>query len=168
MAPGPAPAIRPDWHGPARNRHERTVPNDDPFPTLAVNCIDYGKTIASFADFAAMTRRGRKVAPHTQGANEACLGITGCMQWPVPLAKPPHRDRVRGAPPSLLVSLTHDPSTPYVGAPDPASDSPRRAAHARGRRPHLLVARVAQPPQRRPSRTNHHTREAPPNTVFGS
>jgi pimeloyl-ACP methyl ester carboxylesterase len=93
-----------------------TAPNDDPFPTLAVNCIDYPKNIASFADFAAMTRRARRLAPHTQGANEAWIGITGCMRWPVPLANPPHRARVRGAPPILLVSSTHDPSTPYVGA----------------------------------------------------
>ena len=96
--------------------HLATVPNDDPFPTLAVNCVDYPKNIASFADFATMTRRGRALAPHTQGANEAWIGITGCMQWPVPLANPPHRARVRGAPPILLVSSTHDPSTPYVGA----------------------------------------------------
>jgi pimeloyl-ACP methyl ester carboxylesterase len=96
--------------------HLATVPNDDPFPTLGVNCVDYPKNIASFADFAAMTRRGRRLAPHTQGANEAWIGITGCMRWPVPLANPPHRARVRGAPPILLVSSTHDPSTPYVGA----------------------------------------------------
>jgi pimeloyl-ACP methyl ester carboxylesterase len=96
--------------------HLATTPKDDPFPGLAVNCVDYPRTVTTYGDFAAMTRRGRAIAPHTQGASEAWLGVTGCMGWPVPPVNPPHRPRIRGAPPILLVSATHDPSTSYVWA----------------------------------------------------
>jgi pimeloyl-ACP methyl ester carboxylesterase len=96
--------------------HLATSPRDDPFPGLAVNCVDYPRTITTYEDFAAIARRGRAIAPHTQGASEAWLGVTGCMRWPVPLANPPHRPKIRGAPPILLVSAMHDPSTSYVWA----------------------------------------------------
>ena len=100
----------------AFSSHLATAPRDDPFAGLAINCVDYPRTITTFEDFAAMTQRGRAIAPHTQGASEAWLGVTGCMRWPVPLANPPHRPQIRGAPPILLVSATHDPSTSYVWA----------------------------------------------------
>jgi pimeloyl-ACP methyl ester carboxylesterase len=96
--------------------HLATTPKDDPFPGLAVNCVDYPRTVTTYRDFAALARRGRAIAPHTQGASEAWLGVTGCMRWPVPLANPPHRPVIRGAPPILLVSARHDPSTSYVWA----------------------------------------------------
>jgi len=38
------------------------------------------------------------------------------MDWPVPVANPPHLADVRGAPPILLVNATHDPSTAYEWA----------------------------------------------------
>jgi pimeloyl-ACP methyl ester carboxylesterase len=96
--------------------HLATTPTDDPFPGLAVNCVDYRRTVTTYSDFAALTRRGLAIAPHTQGASEAWLGVTGCLRWPVPLANPPHRPEIRGAPPILLVSARHDPSTSYVWA----------------------------------------------------
>jgi pimeloyl-ACP methyl ester carboxylesterase len=100
----------------AFSSHLATVSQDDPFPGLAVNCVDYPRTVKTYEDFAAMTRRGRAIAPHTQGASEAWLGVTGCLRWPVPVANPPHRAAIRGAPPILLVSASHDPSTSYVWA----------------------------------------------------
>lgn len=100
----------------AFSSHLATTPQSDPLPGLAVNCIDCPRNVKTYEDFAAMTRRGRAIAPHTQGAGEAWLGITGCLRWPVPLANPPHRAAIRGAPPILLVSATHDPSTSYVWA----------------------------------------------------
>jgi pimeloyl-ACP methyl ester carboxylesterase len=72
--------------------------------------------VTGYDDFVAMTLLGRAIAPHTQGASEAWLGILGCMRWPAPLANPPHEVAVRGAPPILLVASTHDPSTSYAWA----------------------------------------------------
>jgi pimeloyl-ACP methyl ester carboxylesterase len=115
---GYAAALAQAEHGDASafSSHLATTPQSDPLPGLAVNCIDYPRTVTTYEDFAAMTRRGRTIAPHTQGAGEAWLGITGCLRWPVPLANPPHRAAIRGAPPILLVSASHDPSTSYVWA----------------------------------------------------
>jgi pimeloyl-ACP methyl ester carboxylesterase len=89
---------------------------DDPFPGLAINCSDYPRDVLSYEDFQAKALLGRVLAPHTQGASEAWLGILGCIRWPTPLANPPHTVTVRGAPPILVVASTHDPSTPYVWA----------------------------------------------------
>lgn len=83
---------------------------------LAINCIDYPREVSTFDEFAAKTLMGRVLAPHTQGASEAWLGILGCIRWPVPLARPQHTVTVRDAPPILLVGSTHDPSTPYIFA----------------------------------------------------
>jgi pimeloyl-ACP methyl ester carboxylesterase len=96
--------------------HLATAPIDDPFPGLAVNCVDYRPAIATYADFVALARRARTLAPHTQGADEAWQGLLGCMRWPVGAANAPHRLRIRGAPPIVLVSSRHDPMTPYVWA----------------------------------------------------
>ncbi len=83
---------------------------------LAINCADYPPEIRTYEDFVAKTLLGRVVAPHTQGASEAWLGILACMRWPVPVANLPHSIMVRGAPPILLVGSTHDPETNYVWA----------------------------------------------------
>jgi pimeloyl-ACP methyl ester carboxylesterase len=87
---------------------------DDPFAALAINCVDYPREVSGYGDFAAKGLLGRVLAPHTQGASEAWLGILGCIRWPVPLARRYHVVTVRGAPPILLVASTHDPSTSYV------------------------------------------------------
>ena len=86
------------------------------FAGLAINCADYPPEIVTYEDFVAKTLLGRVVAPHTQGASEAWLGILACMRWPVPVTYLPHSIMVRGAPPILLVGSTHDPETNYVWA----------------------------------------------------
>jgi pimeloyl-ACP methyl ester carboxylesterase len=102
--------------GSAFSSHLATSPLDDPFAGLAVNCVDYPRELSSYEDLSAKMVLGRALAPHTQGAGETWLGLTGCMRWPVPLANPPRRIRIHGAPPILLVGATHDPSTAYVWA----------------------------------------------------
>jgi pimeloyl-ACP methyl ester carboxylesterase len=86
---------------------------DGQFAGLAVNCVDYRPLIGDWDDFVATTLLAHALAPHTLGAGEAWPGLMNCMRWPVPTANPPHRVRVHGAPPMLLVNATHDPSTPY-------------------------------------------------------
>jgi pimeloyl-ACP methyl ester carboxylesterase len=98
--------------------HLATSPRDDPFPSLGVLCADYPSFVHGYGDFAAMRALGRAVAPHSQGFAEAWTAALGCLHWPVPAANPPHRVNIRRAPPILLVSATHDPSTPYVWAQD--------------------------------------------------
>jgi pimeloyl-ACP methyl ester carboxylesterase len=100
----------------AFSMHLAASPTDDPFAGLAINCADYPPEIVTYEDFVAKTLLGRVVAPHTQGASEAWLGILACMRWPVPVTYLPHSIMVRGAPPILLVGSTHDPETNYVWA----------------------------------------------------
>jgi pimeloyl-ACP methyl ester carboxylesterase len=135
---------------------------DDPFAGLAINCIDYPRTVTTYDDFVAKARLGRVLAPHTQGASEAWLGILGCIRWPVPLARPHHTVTVRGAPPILLVASTHDPSTPYVFAHemrdhiagsvlltrdgDGHTSSWRSSGRARDAIAHYLITKQTPPP----------------------
>jgi pimeloyl-ACP methyl ester carboxylesterase len=86
------------------------------FAALAIECVDWDPAGDSFDDLAAKELLGRVVAPHMQGATQTWTILAGCMDWPVPLANPPHLADVRGAPPILLVNATHDPSTSYVWA----------------------------------------------------
>jgi pimeloyl-ACP methyl ester carboxylesterase len=96
-----------------------TSPQEDGlFAGLAVQCVDYPDFITSFDDLTAAALLGGALAPHTMGAGEAWPVLIGCMRWPEPVANPPHRARIHGAPPILLVNATHDPSTPYRWAHD--------------------------------------------------
>ena len=95
-----------------------TSPSEDPFPGLAVLCSEFPSFVHGYGDFAAMSLLGRVLAPHSQGFAEAWTGVLGCLHWPVAPANPPHRLNIRRAPPILLISATHDPSTPYVWAQD--------------------------------------------------
>jgi pimeloyl-ACP methyl ester carboxylesterase len=111
-----AAALAQAAHGDASALSTRLVTDPREMGGLAVNCVDYPRTVKSYEDLRAKIVLGRALAPHTQGAGETWLGLTECLRWPVPLANPPHSVRVRGTPPILLVGATHDPSTPYVWA----------------------------------------------------
>ena len=90
-------------------------PGDGSLAGLAVYCVDFGR-VSGYGEFAFKTLLARTLAPHTQGASEAWPLLGGCLHWPVPVANPPHRARIRGAPRILLANATHDPSTPYLWA----------------------------------------------------
>ena len=123
----PVPAFGvPGWNGLAQalaaleardvgafTRSLATGPRDGTFAGLAVICLDYPPLIHSFRDLRAAALLARALAPHTHGAGEAWTALTGCIHWPARPDNPPHRARIHGAPPILLASSTHDPSTPY-------------------------------------------------------
>ena len=143
-----------------------TTPRDPTFAGLAVNCVDYPPLIRSYSDLVAVTLLARALAPHTQGASEVWPPVVECIDWPAPLANPPHRARIRGAPPILLVNATHDPATPYRWAHDLLHQIPRAVLLTRdgdGHTSSLL----------HPSRTSnaiaHYLitqQTPPPNTVY--
>jgi pimeloyl-ACP methyl ester carboxylesterase len=143
-----------------------TSPRDGTFAGLAVNCVDYPPLIRGFRDLVSTTLLARSLAPHTQGAGEAWTGFVGCIHWPARLANPPHRARIDGAPPILLVSSTHDPSTPYRWAHDLLRQIPHAVLLTREGDGHTSSFL-------RPSRTTNAiaryliTRKTPPpNTVY--
>jgi pimeloyl-ACP methyl ester carboxylesterase len=139
---------------------------DGTFGALAVQCVDYPDFISSFDDLTAGALLGRALAPHTMGAGEAWAPLIGCMRWPEPLANPPHRATIHGAPPILLVSATHDPSTPYRWAHHLLDQIPRAVLLTRDGDGHTSSFL-------QPSRTNDAIarylitrRTPPPNTVY--
>ena len=59
-------------------------------------------------------RRAREAAPfmnYGEFTGYAPLGT--CAFWPVPPTSEPHELKVDGLPPTLVVSTTNDPATPY-------------------------------------------------------
>jgi len=55
------------------------------------------------------------------------LGISECVGWPRPPHDPRHFLHVKGAPPSLTVNATYDPSTSYAWALNMQAQIPRSA-----------------------------------------
>ena len=68
---------------------------------------------------------GASSRPTARASPRRGPGVLGCQHWPVPPANPPQRVNIHRAPPILLVSATHDPSTPYVWAQDVRSQIAR-------------------------------------------
>lgn len=80
---------------------------------VAVNCVD--KTpITDRATVVEQDRKGREAAPflnYGEFTGHAPLGT--CAFWPVPPTSEPHELKIEGLPPTLVVSTTNDPATPY-------------------------------------------------------
>lgn len=80
---------------------------------VAVNCMDK-PAVTDRAKVAEEDRRVREAAPfmsYGEFTGHAPLGT--CAFWPVPPTSEPHELKVEGLPPTLVVSTTNDPATPY-------------------------------------------------------
>jgi pimeloyl-ACP methyl ester carboxylesterase len=80
---------------------------------VAVNCVDQPpvKDRAAAID---EDRQIRQVAPFmSYGTFTGHAPLNTCAFWPVPPTSQPHEVSVKGLPPVLVVSTTHDPATPY-------------------------------------------------------
>ena len=85
---------------------------------VAVNCVDQ-PPITDRAAVVEADRRGRELAPfmsYGEFTGHAPLGT--CAFWPVPPTSKPHEISVSGLPPTLVVSTTNDPATPYQAGVD--------------------------------------------------
>lgn len=85
---------------------------------VAVNCVDK-PAITDRATVVEEDRRAREVAPfmsYGEFTGHAPLGT--CAFWPVPPTSEPHEISVKGLPPTLIVSTTNDPATPYQAGVD--------------------------------------------------
>ncbi|MGV0814589.1 alpha/beta hydrolase [Mycolicibacterium boenickei] len=85
---------------------------------VAVNCVDK-PAITDRATAVEEDRRAREVAPfmsYGEFTGHAPLGT--CAFWPVPPTSEPHEISVKGLPPTLVVSTTNDPATPYQAGVD--------------------------------------------------
>ena len=85
---------------------------------VAVNCVDK-PPITDRAATVEQDRRSREVAPfmsYGDFTGNAPLGT--CAFWPVPPTSTPHELKIDGLPPTLVVSTTNDPATPYQAGVD--------------------------------------------------
>lgn len=85
---------------------------------VAVNCVDQ-PPITDRAKVIDEDRRSREVAPfmsYGKFTGDAPLGT--CAFWPVPPTTEPHTIDVPDLPPTMVVSTTRDPATPYQAGVD--------------------------------------------------
>lgn len=88
---------------------------------VAINCVDQ-PPITDRAKIIDEDRRSREVAPfmsYGQFTGDAPLG--SCAFWPVPPTSRPHVVSAPGLAPTVVVSTTHDPATPYQAGVDLAN-----------------------------------------------
>ncbi|MCP9276397.1 alpha/beta hydrolase [Mycolicibacterium arenosum] len=80
---------------------------------VAVNCVDK-PPITDRAKVIDQDRRAREAAPFMNYGDFTGYAPLGtCAFWPVPPTSEPHELEVDGLPPTLVVSTTNDPATPY-------------------------------------------------------
>ncbi|HEU0192368.1 MAG TPA: alpha/beta hydrolase, partial [Mycobacterium sp.] len=85
---------------------------------VAVTCVDQ-PPITDRAEVIEEDRRSREVAPfmsYGKFTGDAPMGT--CAFWPVPPTSEPHVISAPGLPPTIVVSTTHDPATPYQAGVD--------------------------------------------------
>jgi pimeloyl-ACP methyl ester carboxylesterase len=89
---------------------------------VAVNCVDQ-PAVTNKAAVIDEDRRTREVAPfmnYGHFTGDAPMGT--CAFWPLPPTSTPHQISVKGLPPIMVVSTTHDPATPYQAGVDLARE----------------------------------------------
>ncbi|EXJ57859.1 uncharacterized protein A1O5_12417 [Cladophialophora psammophila CBS 110553] len=99
----------------------QTAVSNDAFSGIVIGCLDWTAKNALFPEHQALQQLGSVVAPHTLGANQFFQHSSWCINWPVPIANPPHwlnAAQVTKLPPDsvLLVNAEFDPETWYMWA----------------------------------------------------
>jgi pimeloyl-ACP methyl ester carboxylesterase len=85
---------------------------------VAVNCVDQ-PAITDQAKLVEKDRRSRELAPFLNyGKFTGYAPMDTCALWPVPPTTQPHEVSVKGLPPTLVISTTNDPATPYQAGVD--------------------------------------------------
>lgn len=85
---------------------------------VAVNCVDR-PPVTDRAATVEKDRKSRELAPFMNyGEFTGHAPLSMCAFWPVPPTSTPHELKVDGLPPTLVVSTTNDPATPYQAGVD--------------------------------------------------
>jgi pimeloyl-ACP methyl ester carboxylesterase len=85
---------------------------------VAVNCVDQ-PPVTDNAKQVEKDRRVREVSPFMNyGEFTGHAPQDTCAFWPVPPTSQPHQVSVTGLPPTLVISTTNDPATPYQAGVD--------------------------------------------------
>jgi pimeloyl-ACP methyl ester carboxylesterase len=78
----------------------------------AISCVDEER-ITDRAERAELIRRANEAAPFRDDGRGVVAALGRCAFWPVPPTSEPHVPQVAGLPPTLTISVTGDPATPY-------------------------------------------------------
>ncbi|TCO58733.1 alpha/beta hydrolase family protein [Actinocrispum wychmicini] len=78
----------------------------------AVRCVDDPRVTDKNLVVEAQERY-KQVAPFLDDGRPASPALDACAFWPVPNTGSPHLPKVQGLPPTLVISTTGDPATPY-------------------------------------------------------
>jgi pimeloyl-ACP methyl ester carboxylesterase len=99
-------------------RDEKGHYNNSTDVRVAVNCVDE-PPVTDRAKTVEEDRRTREVAPFmSYGQFTGNAPLSTCAFWPVPPTSTPHQLKIDGLPPTLVVSTTDDPATPYQAGVD--------------------------------------------------
>ncbi len=101
--------MRRDPHGHYTNANDARV---------AINCVDQ-PPVKDRAKVIDEDRRSREIAPFmSYGKFTGDAPLSACAFWPVPPTTKPHVISAPGLAPTMVVSTTHDPATPYKAGVD--------------------------------------------------
>jgi pimeloyl-ACP methyl ester carboxylesterase len=79
---------------------------------MAVHCVDDPR-VTDPATILQAQEQYFKVAPFLDDGRPPSPARDACAFWPVPNTSQPHQPNVDGLPPTLVISTTNDPATPY-------------------------------------------------------
>lgn len=79
---------------------------------VAIRCVDDPR-VTEQAEILRAQRRYAEVAPFLDPGVPPSPARDACVFWPVPNTSEPHLPDVEGVPPTLVISTTNDPATPY-------------------------------------------------------
>jgi hypothetical protein len=84
---------------------------------IVISCVDEER-ITDRAKQAELINRLNEVAPFRNDGRGVVPALDPCAFWPAPPTSEPHVPQVAGLPPTLTISVTGDPSTPYQAGVD--------------------------------------------------
>ena len=97
----------------------------------AVNCVD-DKPITDSATVLKISKETIAAAPFEDDGHGPSPALDQCAYWPVPSTGSPHTPHINGLPPTLVVSVTGDPATPYQSGVNLARDLAARLVTIEG------------------------------------
>jgi pimeloyl-ACP methyl ester carboxylesterase len=82
-----------------------------------ISCVDEER-ITDRAEQGELVRRSNEAAPFRDDGRGVVAALDPCAFWPSPPTSEPHVPQVQGLPPTLTISVTGDPATPYQAGVD--------------------------------------------------
>ena len=80
---------------------------------VAINCVDADRA-TNRAVAGVTARKSVAAAPFIDSGIAPIDALDTCGMWPVPPTSTPHLPKADGLPPTLVISTTGDPATPYA------------------------------------------------------